>query len=384
MRSTVLALVIGLVFTGLGSSAQADSELCLEGPTTITINHLLGDVPPAATELIVSNCGDAADTLNWSSSFSGTAAPFMDANPISGVIVGGQGMDDIDPMHEGTSASSTHPTHGQQRVLVTLNQDGLVTSGSYSGQLTFQNDDNPTNSVVINLELNITSVNFTPGDTLIGSIDPASDSDAAAFFGIKGLTLKLKIKQSTEVSRLRITLLDPSAAPIKSIEVKTNKTRHKKFKLDEDGLFLMRIESADGSTGTYEIATNRGLPSSASPRSYNRLKPKRENPGDSTASVTVKIAALPGALMNANCIPKAPLDVSEISLALKTPSGQLFDTSDFDAESDTAIHLVRVPLAEVGNFKLIITVDGPQAGDRVRVPVWPFQPKGTSVIDLDE
>lgn len=377
MRPILPVLTIGLLFSSLGPSARAASELCIEDPTSITINHLLGDIPPVGTQLVVANCGGSTDVLNWTSSFSGDTAPFLSLSPSSGTILPGQGQDQTDPTHFGTASQTAHPTHGRQQVLLTLNPFGL-TSGIISGRLTFQNVDDASNTVVVNLTLNITSINFTPGDTLVGSIDPANDVDAAAFYGLKGMTLRLTVKKSTEVSSLRLTLLDPTSAPIKSYKFKTNKTRSKKITLEEHGLFLIRIESADGSTGAYDIRTGRDLPTNATPRSFNKIKVKWP-----LTSVTVKFAALPGALVNANIFPKMPLGVNDIALAFQTPSGQVFDTSAFDSASQTGLHLVRVPIAEAGIFRLEISgMD--KRGDRVTVPIWPFQPKGDSIVDLDQ
>ena len=382
MRPIVLGLFMGLFISGLGPSAQAASELCVEGPTTITINHLLGDAPPAGTELIISNCGEATSVLNWSSSLSGTAAPLVILSPSSGAIQPGQGQTGVEPSHIGTSAPTVHPSHGLQRVWLDLNLPGLA-SGFFSGQLTIRNDDTPSETVVINLNLNITSINFVPGDTLVGSISPANDTDAAAFYGLKGMSLRLTVRKSTEVSRLRITVLDTSAAALKSFTFKTNQTRRKRFTLDDHGLFLLRFESADGSTGAYRVETDRSLPSNATPRSLNKLKVKPVE-GETFGMVTVKLAGLPGAQLNANILPLAPLNLGDLSFAFKTPSGQTFDTTNFDSSSQTGFHLVRLPLAEAGIFKLEIIVDRPLPGDRITVPIWPFQPKGNSEIDLDE
>ena len=350
MRPLLLGLGIGLILSNL-ALADETAELCVDGPSNIAITHLLGDLPKADVELIIIRCGSTDAPLNWTSSITGPAAAFVSLNPASGTILPGQGMEYVDPIHVGTSAAGVHPSGGAQPARLAVDIPSLV-SGFFVGTLTIQNADLPANSVNIPLTMNVTSVNFTPGDTLVGDIDPGSDSDAAGFYGLKGMTLRLSVRKSTEVRKLRITVLDSSSAPLKSFVVKPNKNRNKQIVLKEHDFYLLRVESADGSTGAYEIKTNRTLPGNAKPRTFVKTVPGRSDP------VRVKFAGLPGALVNINILPVMPLNIGDISLtSFQVPSGGTFNTDSFESDSLTGWHYVRIPLAEAGIFELELDGD---------------------------
>ncbi|MFH0943633.1 MAG: hypothetical protein V2A76_00390 [Planctomycetota bacterium] len=377
MRSVRLALGFGLILSNL-ALADDSAVLCVNGPSSIGVVHLLGDLPPTDTELTILRDGNTDADLHWTSSISGTISSHVSLTPSSGTIHPGQGMEDVDPIHVGTYSLNVHTTGGAQRAQLSVNVSAMA-SGFYSGTLTIQNAEVPANFVNIPLTLNVTSINFTPGDTLVGEIDPEADADAAGFYGLKGMSLRLTIRKSTEVEKLRITVLDPSAVPVRSFVVRTDRNHNKKVVLDEHGFFLLRVESEDGTTGAYEIKTGRILPGNALPHTFF----KKQNKVDPTV-VHVKFAGLPGAFVNVNFIPKLPLEVDEIQLtAFTVPSGETFNTSGFSADSLTAFHLVRVPLAQTGIYDLALRISGIK-GDIVRVPVWQFQPKGHSTINLDE
>lgn len=375
MRSFPIVVACGLLF-GTASAQAGDPDLCVRGPQTVQFTHLVGGRPPVGVEIRLYNCGDPETDLNWTSSVSGDLAQYVTVTPSSGVIRPGQGYEPDDPRQHGEDPESIHRTQGQQAVVVTVDPTRII-DPAVGGTLTFTNENDLDDTFSMPISLIVGQVDFIPGDKLIGNIGSAANFEAAAFNGLRGMKLQLKIRAQGGPTRLLVTILDENDVEMKSWNVRTNKNRSKQYTLKSDGLHKVRVESGDGSIGPYAILTGQKMPSRAKPKSLNKVKADK-----GTTWVDTKFAAVPGAYLSANILPVAPLEPGEVNFGLTTPAGSTFNIQGFEQESLVGRHLLLVPIGEVGVYKL--RVSGlTLKGDRVTIPVIPFQPVGDSTVDID-
>lgn len=333
-----------------------DPALCVLGPTSVNVTHLVGDPNPAPIEFIVKNCGDLKDTLTWHSTLFGAAANFVTIDPPNGVIP---------------------PGGAPVTVQVHLDPAGLA-PGAYSGAFRLINSNKASNNFAAPVNFTVELATFTVGDLLLGGIDTPTDADLAVFFGLEGSTLKIKSVPQPGGLRPLLMLMDGEGVLLETWKMKKGKTTKKKFKVPASGTYQLRIEGAGGTTGDYKILSDRKLPQISKQRVV-----KGVTPAEGSTSAEVEIGLMPEAVLSANVEVKGSMTVEQLTVQFVTPAGQVFDTTAFSTTSLYGFHLVNVPLVEGGVYKLVI---GGFAlpSDKVKVPVMPLQPpKGKDAVHLN-
>jgi len=352
LKSTLILLAL-LAATPL-ARAGGNPLLCATGDALI-VTHLVGE--PLTMSYDLSNCGDPGD-VNWTSAVLGAITPLVTLDVAAGTI------------------SDANP--------VTVNAQfdfAAVPAGQYNGAIRFFQDGTPIIAKVI--QINLQKIEFEVGDTVTGDLTGKGEREAGAVNVIEGLQVKFKFIPDDPSLRARITLLTDQGVPVKSWKTKKSKggnpkATKKKVTFPGSGIFAMFVDVIAGSGG-YTIETDRGkLPKTAK----SRLNTKVSAPtGSDTAEVCV--GAFANAIMNANVEAGSGVDINALTVDLIDPSGATVNTGAFEQTTENAFHLLQVPLADTGLYK--IRVSGLTTGDKVDIPVTPYQPdQASGNVSLDD
>lgn len=328
--------------------------LCLEGDITeLEIPYTIGDPNPADFPIAVSNCGDPLAALSFGITPSEPVA-WLDFTPSSGII----------PMNG-----------GPQDVNLMFLPPGLV-DDTYEVTLRFQNLIEPLDFKDVLVRLVVGNIGFTPGDIIKGDITGLDESHELDFLGIKGMKLRVNVKSPDKGLSVQLTVLDEVGSTVISRKIRPTKRGIRKvFTLRSSGLFKLRIEPLKGSNGSFDIATNRGLPKRAK-------RFKLSGSGGTDDVLPVKVRALPGATLDLRAVPSnfpGPL-----VLVVANPEGGVFDASGFATSlANGGMKLVDVPLDMIGAW--VFNLSGFNSNPRrmADVLVKPIQPPlGSSTIVL--
>ncbi|MFG0315634.1 MAG: integrin alpha, partial [Planctomycetota bacterium JB042] len=178
-----------------------DPILCVDGPTSVHVDHGAGMPPPDDVVFTLSNCGNVGAPLGWSVEVIGDVVGPVTAAPATGTIA---------------------PGGGPAAVTVAVDPSGLG-SGIHQGALRFLQDGVPVATVPVTLTVELAS--FDVGDALLGHAD--GGIDAAVFGGLEKSRLKLKVVPLEGDLRLRVTVIDALNQPVATFKTKAGKKAKK-------------------------------------------------------------------------------------------------------------------------------------------------------------
>lgn len=334
--------------------------VCPVGPASNTIPITLGEAPPADIAYQVTNCGNATQTMHWQ------------VTPIT--TSGG------DWLQVDVTGGTVNPSDPSPTVMASIVQVPQLTPGIHAGVLRFTNDDEPTDVTEVPFTLVVDLPIFDVGATLIGSIDFPDDQEGGGFIGIKGMTLQVGMTVTGFDLKPYIAVLDQTGAELKRWKLNNAapfKTIKKQIKLPTTGTYSILIGGLDSGLGSFELSTARKLPGKASFKTYANRKPKSP-----LSFVEIPVRVLPGATLNVNATPHH-VSVDDAFLSLITPTGAFVDISSFSFVSSDILHLISVPLDQLGDYRIRVSglVD-PE--DSVTLQIAPFQPEEASgSVNLD-
>ena len=221
---------------------------------------------------------------------------------------------------------------------------------------------------------------FRLNDRVTGSINYTGDVDSATFEGLKGTKVKL-VLTALVGTPVRLVLTDPDGIVLSDeswvAEVGGKKSKLKeKLKLDKSGTYQIDLESADGTTGVWELKTKGSLPKKAKSQAITKVKPD----GGVTGSAAIEFSALDGATTTIDLNPKK-FGGQDVVAALVGPlGGELFSGS---SNGDGPL-IEDFPMPLTGTYTL--TLSGfPTNKASANVEIDLVQPKGDkeTIVQID-
>lgn len=337
-------------------NAPTPATLCVAGPSNLVFEHQLGAPPPGDVAFTLSNCGNPDLSLPWTVETIDGGKGWLVADVVAGELL---------------------PSGPPAEVRVGAVVSDVLSSGVHHGTVRFANSSVEGEFFDVPVTLTVALASFTVGDTLIGTIGAADDEDAAAFFGVQGMVLRVKVNGEGSPLKPWVAVTDEGGVEIKRWNLKgKGKVWKKSLTLPSSGVFQLRVGGRKGSVGGFAISTGRKLPGAAKPAVWWHQAPL---PG--TPLTEVQVLALPGAILSANLTPEG-IPLESLGVSLITPAGAEYDLGAFAAWSSGMIHLVKVPLGQPGAWRIRATGLTPDAA--VTVKTYPIQPgAGSSTVSID-
>ena len=333
--------------------------ICVDGPGSVQFDHTLGEDPPPDTSFNLVNCGNQTKATNWSASAS--------------TITGGDWL-----VLSATSGSAAAGAPAPELV-VSIDPVPTLSPGLHIGTVRVSNDDEVTDFTDIQFTLSVELPIFEVGDLLSGAIDFEGDVEGGSFLAVKGQKLRFEIEVTEGPLKPYVSLVDAVGNELKRWDFKGGKGKvfKKQIKLPDYATYSVVIGGQGTKLGAFRMETSRKMPGKAKPKFYKKLKPK-----DPLSFVEIKVKALPDTMLNVNATPKKfPVDNATISII--GPSGNTLNTSSSLFVSESTLHLVTVPLPDLGLYR--VRIDGlTKKKHSVKVEVAPFQPPpGDDDVSLD-
>lgn len=312
-------LVLLAFLTSAASSAAGD--LVVDG-TPLTVMHVIGAEDPAPHVVQVANVGGTP--LFWAV----TADP-----PVAWL------QTDV--------TSGTIAPAGAQAVTLTFLPVG-VAAGSHATTLRFVNVAEPPDEAGLPVTLSVDHGLFVVGDRLIGLVDQFHHATDVVCDAVEGMLLKLTFRKTpAHKTRVSVQLIDPQGEIEQAFvfTFRPDKEHHRNKKLKRSGRYTLRVTPLDGDLGVYEIDTARKLPKSAA-----GFTKKHVAPHGGKDSVTLKVAALPGAQIDMVIKPVQGFAGAPL-LSIVTPLGTLLDTTGFVTDTPQGgLKLTGLPLPLAGKY----------------------------------
>lgn len=344
-----------LAFFLLAAGPARAQNLCVDAPPSDqTVSWSPGMPAPPEFTFTLSNCGDPQAQIDYSIAVLGQLANVFSVTPSNGTIPPGGGP-----------------------VTVTGTIDTSADPGSYFGAVRFFDGPTVVQSWLLTVEIG-DAAEFVPGDTLVGVIDGAGDTDAGRFEGLKKMVVKIKVQPDPgSTAGMLVEVVDLFGGPVKQWNVKPGKGLKKKVKLPASESYVLRFTGTQGQGG-FTAKTKYKLPKIAKPRLVKNLSPK--NAGE---AVSAAFGGLAGGIVSANVLPVGGVPVSQISASILDPQGGAVNTSGHKSSTNVGIHFVNVPIDETGVYQVQVT--GLNPGEKVKIALVPEPPaQGGDTVDVDD
>lgn len=319
------------------------------GAHALVFDHVTGGPAPAGQSIEVINRG-AAQPLSWTATDDSAHLSLL---PTSGVLTTLEGSDTIV-----ATADPTLAPLGLTRMHATVHDDSFGEDPMQSPAALFELD----------------APRFTPGDTLVGTLASAAFSDAW-FFALEDETIAFTVSATSGDLKPTLTLFDEQGGLLAALKLKHSTTGDtKSFTVPSDGLFRVRVEGREATSGDFLIATPPSLPAAAKASSKKLAPPA---PG---GLLVRDFACLPGATVDVTVAhlksdkPDLTLQILDVAEAATVPVGPFFE------RLPTGGGILHAMPLNPGRYQL--RVSGFAGSESVRVTILPHQPAGTSIIAL--
>jgi hypothetical protein len=277
-------------------------------------------------------------------------------------------------------------------VFLYLDHKGLL-PGTYTTYLKFINTYYPLDFEILEVTLTVGLPKFRAGDRIFGQIGAAGEQDELEFNAVEGMKLVMQVRSTSGDVKPKITVLwkenddypeftTTSEHIVDVITLKhSNQLVKKVIKLPAapEGLFTLRVEGADGTSGGYIIHTKRKMP-----KRGNSYVQKFKGLAEGETAIAFA-HLLPGGMLDFSVDPNAKFE-GPLGLGVTTPSGSGINLTGYTQSMPTGDVLVEgiEGGAECGCFDLAFTGFGGGAKEKLRVLVLPYQPpQGKAKVYVD-
>lgn len=309
--------------------------------------HPLSAADVLETEVLVINQGTPGGVLVFEAQVVGDA-PWLTVDPSSSFALGGGAP-----------------------IPLTLRCDpALMPQEGSSAVVRIANFGLPDDAVEIPVSVSIEPPTISAGWTIIGTLMPgADDEDEVHMEGVKGQLIKLDLKVTVGTWSPRVTFVAPTGDEEATLQYKTMTGKaskplvRKTHKLQDSGVYRLRIGDSDQLGGKYKIKLHQKLPSKARKRKLTVVD------GDAAT----EIRALAGASLNLQLDPNNHFE-GPIHLGVTTPTGATYDLQAFVVPDGDGLLIHGLPIEQSGSFWVSIAGFGPASSAKVRIVAHPKSP----------